>query len=72
MKRTVLVAGMAVLSISIARADDDALLRLLVRKHIITEQEAREVKSELAQEKKASPEKVPVTSACPVASTAMP
>ena len=39
-----------------ARADDSALLNLLVRKHIITEKDAREVRSELkAEEEKAPP-----------------
>jgi hypothetical protein len=57
MKRIVLIAGLTVLSLGILRADDDALLRLLVRKGIITEQEASEVKNELAQEKSTSPAK---------------
>ncbi|HEY2894298.1 MAG TPA: hypothetical protein VGJ16_08800, partial [Pirellulales bacterium] len=41
-----------------ARADDSALLNLLVRKHIITEKEAHEVRSELKAEQEKAP---PVT-----------
>jgi hypothetical protein len=40
MKRIVLIAGLTMLSLGVLRADDDALLRLLVRKGIITEREA--------------------------------
>jgi hypothetical protein len=48
-----------------ARADDSALLNLLVRKHIITEKEAHEVRSEL----KAEQEKAPPVNASTSSST---
>jgi hypothetical protein len=50
-KRIMLVAAMTTLVCSAVtvRADDDALLNLLVKKHIITEKEATEVRSELAK-----------------------
>ncbi len=41
----------ATLSLGAARADEDALLNLLVRKHLITEQDAAEVRAEMKKNK---------------------
>ncbi|MEP7072449.1 MAG: putative porin [Verrucomicrobiota bacterium] len=54
MKRLWLIFGLLLCSVLLARADEDALLKLLVRKKIITEKEATAVKSELAEEKKSA------------------
>ena len=51
-KKITLVAALASLAlgpVTVRAEDDDALLNLLVKKHIITEKEATEVRSELAK-----------------------
>ncbi len=50
--RKVVIAALLIAAVSVnpLRADDDALLKLLVRKHLITEQDAAEVRAEMKKE----------------------
>jgi hypothetical protein len=50
--KKIAIAGLSILSVSVnpLRADDDALLKLLVRKHLITEKDAAEVRAEMKKE----------------------
>src|SRR5689334_2935982 len=68
MLKKIAIVGVLTVSIGVApiRADDDALLSLLVRKHLITEQDAAEVRAEI---QKKEVKQAPTASAKPVSET---